>query len=575
MRYGQQFGRMMVCGVAIVAALWSGIARSADDDEAVASDRLLPPGVLLHIRISDVSDLKERLPETGFGKLYQDGSMDKIRDQIEKYFEEGAKEAGKELGFPVSELLALPQGEFCLSLLQPAGRNLAGVAFIDIGDQESTLDKLMAKLDEELTKNGSTKKTETIEDVEVTIYDLPKPGSNSDEKNTFCYFVSEGTLVAGSDLSVISDVLARWDGESDDVLAEEEVYSYIRTKCATRSEGSSVIEWYVDPMGLATAAMNSSEEFSTQALMVSAYLPTLGLDKFKAMGGSFDIAEGGYDLHGKSLFYVEQPTTGVLRAFECPAIDLSPPAWIGAATPQYASYNWDIHGAYDALTEMADAIAGQPGIAEQQVDQLAQRAGFHPKKDLIDHLDGRIVVTAEVDPENQQMPQKYLIGLQLKDASAFQETLNIILGHVGPQVTDRDFDGTKIYDLQAGGAPIAPAMAIAKDYFLIGTSADMVEAAVRPASDDTLADSEAYKSVAELMPDKVSVISFGDLAKQLLPTYEMLRSGRFDAATEGQFDFSVLPEFEKVAKYFSVTGSYTVPDEKGVYGETFLFAPKE
>ncbi|RLS58887.1 MAG: DUF3352 domain-containing protein [Planctomycetota bacterium] len=570
MRHGH-FGRMMVCGTAMVAALWSAGIKA--EDEAVPADRLLPPGVLLHVRISDVSDLRERLPETGFGQMYKDGSMDKVREQIEKGFEQASEQAGKELGFPISELLNLPQGEFCLSLLQPAGRNLAGVAFLDIGDQESTLDKALAKLDEGLTKSGATKKSETVEEVEVTIYEFPK--ADSEEKNTFCYFVADGIMVAGSDLGVLSDVLSRWDGDSDDVLAEEEVYSYIREKCATRSEGSSVVEWYVDPMGLITAALNSSEELSTQALMVSAYLPTLGLDKFKAMGGNVDVAEGDYDVHGKSLLYVDQPTTGVLRAMECPAIDLAPPAWVSAATPQYASYNWDIHGAYDAITEMVDTLMGQPGFAGKQVDQAATQAGFHPKKDLIDHLDGRVVMAMDIDPENEQMPQKYLFALKLKDTDAFRETLGIILAQAGGAVTEREFEGTKIYDVQAPGQPISPAFSIAKDYLMFGTSAEMVEAAVRTSSDDSLADSEGFKSIAELMPDAVSAITYADLAKQLKPSYEMLRSGKLDGLTEGAFDFSIIPEFDKIEKFFSVSGGYTIPDEKGVFTETFMFAPEE
>lgn len=570
MRHGH-FGRMMVCGAAMLAALWSAGIQA--EDEAVPADRLLPPGVLLHVRISDVSDLRERLPETGFGQMYKDDSMDQVREQIEKGFEQASEQAGKELGFPISELLNLPQGEFCLSLLQPAGRNLAGVAFLDIGDQESTLDKALAKLDEGLTKSGATKKSETVEEVEVTIYEFPK--ADSEEKNTFCYFVADGIMVAGSDLGVLSDVLSRWDGDSDDVLAEEEVYSYIREKCATRSEGSSVVEWYVDPMGLLTAALNSSEELSTQALMVSAYLPTLGLDKFKAMGGNVDIAEGDYDVHGKSLLYVDQPTTGVLRALECPAIDLAPPAWVSAATPQYASYNWDIHGAYDAITEMVDTLMGQPGFAGKQVDQAATQAGFHPKKDLIDHLDGRVIMAMDVDPENEQMPQKYLFALKLKDTDAFRETLGIILAQAGGAVTEREFEGTKIYDVQAPGQPISPAFSIAKDYLMFGTSAEMVEAAVRTSSDDSLADSEGFKAIAELMPDQVSAITYADLAKQLKPSYEMLRSGKLDGLTEGAFDFSAIPEFNKIEKFFSVSGGYTIPDEKGVFTETFMFAPEE
>ncbi len=560
--------RFAVCS-AVLTGLVAVPNLFAADDESVASDQLLPPGVLLHVRISDVSDLKERLPETGFGKIYQDESMEKIRAKVEEAFEKGSEEAGKELGFPLSDLLNLPEGEVSLSLIQPAGRTLAGVLIMEIGDQKETLDKALEKLDEAITKQGATKKTETIEEVEVTVYEMDKPGSDS-VKNTFCFFTEDGKFVGGSDIAVLQDVLSRWDGDSDDVLAEQEVYSYIREKCATRSDDdSSVIEYYIDPMGLLMAGLNSSEELSTQALMVSAYLPTLGLDKLKALGGNLDIAEGDFDVHSKSFIYVDQPTSGLLRAFEFPATDLAPPAWVGAGTPAYNAMNWDAAGAYDALTEMADTFLGQPGAAAQQVTQMSTQLGFHLKDDLIDHLAGPIVMLSDVNPEATQVGQKFLAAVKLKDSAAFQETLNVLLQKAGSQVSERDFEGVKIYDIQAPNEEIHPAIAIAKDNLFVTSHADMLEAALR-SSDDSLAESEGYKKIAKLMPSQCSIVSFSDLRKQMKPTYDMLKSGKLDGAFEGQVDFSDFPEFEKIEKYFSISGSFTIPDEKGVYSEGFM-----
>lgn len=561
--------RFAACS-AILTGLFAAPLMAADTND-VASDRLLPSGVLLHIRVSDVSDMKERLPHTAFGKIYEDGSMSKIRAKIEEGFEKASEKAGKELGFPLTDLLNLPEGEISLSLIQPAGRTLAGVVIMEIGDQKETLDKALAKLDEAITGHGATKKTETVDDVEVTIYEMPKAGSDS-EKNTFCYFAEDGKFVGGSDMAVLQDVLSRWEGDSDDVLAEQDVYSYIRKKCATRSgDESSVIEYYVDPMGLLMAGLNSSEELSTQALMISAYLPTVGLDKFKAIGGNLDLAEGDYDVHSRSLIYVEQPTSGIVRFFECPATDLTPPSWVSSSAPAYTAFNWDAVGAYNALTEMVDTISGQPGMAAQQIGQAEKQIGFHPKDDLIDHLAGPIVMLGDVNPEGTQVAQKFLVALKIKDEAAIQETLNVLLQKAGSQVTDRDFEGVKIYDIKSPNEDISPAVAIAKDNLFISSHADMLEAALR-SSDESLASTPNFKKVAKLMPSNCSAISFSDLRKQLKPTYDMLKSGKLDGVTEGKLDFSDFPEFEKIEKYFSISGSYTIPDENGVYSEGFMLS---
>ena len=569
--------RILLCGVTLFAAL-AAPAVFAEDTEPVSSDRLLPPGVLLHIRISDMTDLKERLPQTGFGKLYADESMAKVREKIEEGFNKASEEAGKELGFPLSDLLNLPAGEVTIAILQPAGRDLAGVALMEIGDQQETLDKALEKLDEALTANGATKKTETIEEVEVTIYEIPKSGADSKEgeKNTFCFFEEEGMFVGGSDLSVLQDVLSRWDGDSDDVLAEEEVYSYVREKCATRDGEDSAIEWYIDPIGLISAGLNANEGAAFQALAFQSYLPLTGFDKFKAIGGNLDLAEAGYDVHSRSFMFVEQPTTGVLRALECPATDLTPPTWVGASAPQYLTLNWDAPGAYSALVEMANAFVGA-GSAEQKLDEFAQQAGFQLKEDLIDHLDGQIVMLTDTNPEAQQVAQKMLFAVKLKDKTKFQETLNVILEKAGSNVAEREFEGTKIYDIQAPSPDVSPALAIAKDYFFFSSHAEMLEAALRPRSDsdESLAKSKNYQKFAKLIPAKNSMLNYSDMAKQLKPSYDMLKSGKLDAAFEGQFDTGLLPDFDQIEKYFSISGGYTIPDEKGVFSETFMFGVDE
>ena len=103
-----KFCRILLSGLSLFAVLAAPTLFADDEDSNPSSDQLLPPGVLLHVRISDISDMKERLPKTGFGKMYQDASMSKVRAQIEKEFDKASEEAGKDLGFPLSDLLGLP-----------------------------------------------------------------------------------------------------------------------------------------------------------------------------------------------------------------------------------------------------------------------------------------------------------------------------------------------------------------------------------------------------------------------------------------------------------------------------------
>ena len=74
----------------------------------------------------------------------------------------------------------------------------------------------------------------------------------------------------------------------------------------------------------------------------------------------------------------------------------------------------------------------------------------------------QMVMLTDSDAEGEQVAQKALFAVKLKDSTKFQETLNNILEKTGTTVTERDFEGTKIYDLQAPSEDVSPAMAISK-----------------------------------------------------------------------------------------------------------------
>ena len=138
-------------------------------------------------------------------------------------------------------------------------------------------------------------------------------------------------------------------------------------------------------------------------------------------------------------------------------------------------------------------------------------------------------------------------------------------------MTERDFEGSKVYDISAPDPNMSPALTLSKDNLFVSTHADMLESALRTSREETLADSKKFQEIKKLFPAKNSMVSYSDTAKNLKPYYDMLKSGKLDGVTEGTFNSSLFPDFDKISKYLSISGTYTVPDEKGVYTEGFLF----
>lgn len=96
-----------------------------------------------------------------------------------------------------------------------------------------------------------------------------------------------------------------------------------------------------------------------------------------------------------------------------------------------------------------------------------------------------------------------------------------------------------------------------------------IESMLRGSTDeDALVDSAAYKTIAEHLPAKSSIVSFSRNDSQIETLWEMAKGGQAGLLLP-QIDFSKLPEFDSVKKYLTPNGGYSVPDKKGVLFVSF------
>lgn len=246
------------------------------------------------------------------------------------------REAEAELGFSLQELADFPTGEVAVAAVMPAGRRLSIVAVIDVLERGDTLARLLEKIDESLKEQDSEAQVEQFEGTDITAYALPEDAGIF---STFSYVVRDGRLVLtlSADTGIVEDILVRWDGENDRTFAESPVYAYVQEACAVDRDGRPLMSWYVSPIDLVRAVMTSNEELAMQSMTVMTFLPLLGLDRFKGMGGTMDMATDEYDSVTRTFLYVEQPASGILKVFEFPAIAQTPPRWVSDDVAQYSA----------------------------------------------------------------------------------------------------------------------------------------------------------------------------------------------------------------------------------------------
>ena len=552
----------LFCIVQIFAHVQFGFA-----EEDTPAEKLLPKDTLFFFTVSDIPELKEKWQKTSMGQLFQDPLLKPFLDEVAEKKEELSKDVEKEIGVSIDDLLDLPQGELTFALIEKPERTLSAILLLEYGENKETIDTLLKKMDEALEKSEADHLTEEIHDVKVHVYKL-----KADEDNpikTLVYFADEDYVVFSNELDAIKEVLLRWDGKSDDTLAENDQYKYIQAQCKGESEGQ--IKLFLTPSGLISTGISIAQTTFPQAAMASGFLPLLGLDGLKGYGGTITIDEGDFESIANFFVYVERPQ-GLIGLFQFPSIQQAPAKWIPATVASYAGINWDVATAYKSVEGLIDSIQGK-GQTARFLDQLAdQGPNIHIKKDFLDHLDGKIqFVQGEPKQADEDAPPipSIFATLGLKDAAKMKKTLASLAKAIGPLVETREFNGETIYEGQLPGGDTTISFAIAEGQLVITNDTPMLEGMMRGRTGQgaPLADSPEYKRIAKVFPAKTSMQSFQRTDVQLKVYYEMLRKA--DPESLGGIDGSKLPPFEKISKYLIPGGGYAVPDKKGAKSVNF------
>ncbi|MEX0717703.1 MAG: DUF3352 domain-containing protein [Planctomycetaceae bacterium] len=585
-----------------VVVLFAGLATAhAQEAERVApevatrgqvsAERRLPPKVFAYVSVPSVEELKSRWAKSQFGRLVDDRALAEFRLDLTKQIAEASEQVERGLGMPLEDLLEIPSGEVTFAVVQPAG-TIAVLGLLDFGGSRAEVDKLLEKAEEGLKAENAERKTSEFEGTRIVTYVLPTGAvedGDADENEgvpaeggRFSYFIKDTHLAVASDVSALEAVLARWNGRHEQTFADNAFHRYIQSRCTTPG-GTPVAAWFIDPIGLLTAALTSGEQADIQVALVLGFLPQLGLDSLKGMGGSMELGTAEYDSVSRTFIYVEPPVSGVLNVFQFPARDLTPPNWVTGDVASYSAGNWDVAGAYAAIEKLVDGLSMQPGMFKQLIDNISNEPGapnVHLKQDIVDQLTGRFHFVSDFTDPDDVETGRMLVALEVKDAAKMQGVLATIAQTDGFPGEVRQFRGETIYEVEqqlpgAGAEAMKMAFGVAQGHLMFASQVTLLEQVLRQDQDRRpLAESPVYKKVAAHFPEKVSMISYSRDAVAVQGAYKTLRSGQLGMLIPG-IDFSKLPPFEDLRKYLGDSGSYSVPDRNGALLVDFTLKANE
>ena len=523
---------------------------------------MLPKDTLAFFTISDVPEFRQKWDKTSVGQLLHDPKLKPFLDDVEKKIDEASKNMENETGVSIADLLEVPQGELTIALLEKPARKLSFVFMLEFGKNKATIEKLLKKFDEALEKEQAEHTTEEIEKIAVHVYTLKNPEPDNPFK-TITYFTDESFLVFSTEIEAIKEVLERWEGDSDDSLADNDQFKYIQSKCKLES-GEPLLKWYINPIGLIQSGITMAQATIPQAGLAAAFLPMFGVDGWKGWGGTLDFDEGEFEGVSNSFIFAENPK-GLMGVFLFPETQLVPPKWVPADIGSYNAANWNIAGAYTSIETLVDSFQGR-GATGRFLDQIAEQGPMvHAKKDIIDHLDGKIhILQSEAKDSDDDAPPtpQVLAAFGLKDPAKIKKTLAAAAKSAASNLETREFNGETIYEIFTPNSDQSVSIAVTEGQLIITNDTPLLEGVMRGQSGGraALIDSSEYKRISKYFPSKTSMVSFQRSEAQFKTYYNLLRKS--DNFIDG-IDVSKLPPFEAISKYFQPSGSYTIPDKKG------------
>jgi hypothetical protein len=589
------FARSVFASLLALSALTSLVKA-----ERPTAPKLLPESTLAYARVHDAKDLVAAFQESGIGRMFNDPQVSPfIKDLYSSASDAfGAIEA--EVGLPLDDLLAIPQGEMCLALVGADQGQPAVVGIIQVNDNLESAEKLVDRIIGRVENRGGGMESVEVEGTLVTVLKRPNAGR-------VVIFDREGALVVSNDLDLAKQILGVWSGKAKDVktFADNPHFTAIMKQCAGIQGERPQITWFVDPISLAQQATRGN--FSAAAAM--AFLEPLGLNGVRGAGGSLIMRpEAEFETINQFHILLDNPRKGLVKMVAFSEGETTPEKFVPATVASYITINWDLEQTYNEADRILSEIRQEENALDAEVKRRIDDAtGIDFKKDVLDQLTGRATLFTWIQKPSRFNSQCTFIGFKVKDEKPLKETLEKITGRFGIELEKKSFGGVEYYRLpigqQAQDNPNfdeeilrvpEPMIAFFDGYVAYLDSEQLLKEIVKTSRKEgaSLASTEDYMEIAGKIEDHthgelLGMMAFARPEEGLRSIYEIARSDSTkqrlaDAGDNPLFtalhralDKNELPPFDVLAKYFSPTGTIVTNTETGIHWMEFAMKKED
>lgn len=504
------------------------------------------------------------------------------------------------------------------------GREPAVLVVLDTGENSAKLTAALADLRNKWTDSGKQLKAQEVRRVSFTEYELKGADLEASFKRVFPLMddgapaneqapnfkihvaQSESLLLIGNQPKAFEKLLVRQSGGSVPALARLPDYERDHNAMFRNAGiyGWAHLRKFIDVvMEEARAKANSPDAQSNPLMPIPApdkILEALGIGGLRTLAFFTEQSAEG-ELGGMFVGVPEQERTGLLKLMLAEPKDSSPPSFIPEDAANFSRWRLDAKKAWNGFEAMLNGLSPQFGVTMNFILGNVGKdkdPNFDIKQSLFANLGDDIISYAKAPRSSKldDIAQPPSLGLIASPNPAELANAVRMLASLSPlgggAMKEREFLGRTIYSLGLPSQPSADGsfkemalhFAATGNYVALTMDAPMLEEFLRGnAPNRPLRDKSGLAEAAERVGGLGSGFFAYDNPKATLRTiFDMLRENpdTFEEIVSAQFtgmpgielwnaekrkewlDFSLLPPFEQVEKYFGFTvfGVNTKPE---------------
>lgn len=600
----------------VLLVLFTTVLSSAGLIAAVPPpDKLLPNDTLAVVTVPDwAAAQKSSAPAL---QLWNDSALKPFKDKfLAKWKSDIVEPFQREFGIKFTDYTGLAQGQVTWAVTQPGAGDDSGafVLLVDCRDNADAMKTNLANLKKGWVDKGKQIKTERVRDVEFTTFifqsdefsktldaifpdpeegfeklDEPKP-KKAPRKVEWLVGQSGSLFILGNSPKPIEKVLARLGGGSAPGLSDQANFS---THYGPMFRTADLYGW-VNLKGIIDMFTKKAKEADDKpkrgGFDPAAILNGLGLNAVQSLAFNLQNSPEGYA--GNFVVSVPESTRqGLLKVVSFSQKEAAPPPFVPADATKFSRWRLDMPQAWASLektlTEVHPVLAGTIKLVMDSAGK-DKDPNFDLRKNLIENL-GDDIISYSKAPRNPTLadlnspPAITLIGSPRPEplASAIRALATPLLP---PQskIKEREFLGRKVYTVNLpgqraqGGPKIERSISFAATgaYVAISTDTAMLEEFLRGSQEKQLRDLSGLATAADKVGGMgTGLFGFENQKETMRHTFDILRkesgtlanllgnnplTGRLGmGGEESKFkdwvDFSLLPPYDKISKYFHIS----------------------